>query len=215
MTKVTQSTVMRLSGAISQRIAAVVGHVHHAGAQLVENADEAQLIAHAFPVLHEGHAIGGEAQAHASSFFERDDFVCRHHLGKRRLEQVRGLGEVGKALDEPHGVAALLSGVLEDAGHAGGVEGVQEFLALALVGGVAVHGHGLAQVIDLGCAIACLDGFVHGLGIDGTAGGEAVALKHDGTEMQLPGVVDLSLSGLQQAERDFAGLVDGRITGDP
>ena len=69
VTEVTQATVVRFSGTIAERVPPVVGQVHHAGAEFVEDADVAQFIAYAFPVLYEGYTVGCEADTDVSCLF--------------------------------------------------------------------------------------------------------------------------------------------------
>jgi len=107
LAEVAEAAVMRLARAIADGVPPIVSQVHHADAQLVEDADEAQLIAGALPLLSQRHAIAGEAEAHMPGLLQGLDLLRAHHLGQRGLHQVGGAREVREALDQAQWVAAL------------------------------------------------------------------------------------------------------------
>jgi hypothetical protein len=106
--------------------------------------------------------------------------------------EVGGFGEVREPFEEAHWVIAFFAGILEDAGDASGVKGLEEFFALSVALGVAVHAHGLAEIAELIGRSASLKGGVEGLSVYGAARSEAVGFEDQGREMQLPGAFDLS-----------------------
>ena len=215
LSKVAQPAVVRLARAIADRVPAVVGEMHHADAQLVENADVAQFVAHAFPALRERHAVAGEAQPHMPGFFQRGHVGGVHDLRERWLHQVGRLREMREALDEPQRVVPFLACILENARHACCVEGVEKFAALAFVHRAAVHRHRLAQIFDFIARYAILHGLIDRIAIHGKARCKPVRLEYDRRKMQLPRALDLRLRRLQQRERDLARPVDRRIPRRP
>src|SRR2546426_6000327 len=60
VTELRDASIVRFARAIADGISSVVSQMHHAHAELLENADEPQLIAHTLPLLAERHAVGGE-----------------------------------------------------------------------------------------------------------------------------------------------------------
>ena len=84
--------------AVAERVPAVVGHVHHADAELVEDADEPQFVAHALPLLRQRHAVGREVEAELAGLLRGLDVV-----GADGLEDVRPhpVGRVGETRQTP------------------------------------------------------------------------------------------------------------------
>jgi hypothetical protein len=144
--EVAEPTVMRLACAIAEGVAAVVGDMHHADPEVMKNANETQLVADTFPLHAQGNAVGGHAQADVPGFLEGDDFLGGGDFRKGGLEGIGGFGDVGEAFQETQGVAALLARILEDAGDARGLEGLEKLLAIPLVVDAGGLGHGLPEV---------------------------------------------------------------------
>ena len=209
--EVAQAPVIGLARAIAQRIPAVVGHMHHPHAQLMEDADEPQLVARALPLLAQRHAVGREVETELARPFRRHDVFRLRRLVTIFPGQIRCMREARQPLDQPERIAALFTGVLEDAGHAGRAKRLQILLPLACVGRPARHHHLLAQVGQLGVAGPGRGELAELHPVQRRAWGKAIALKHQRFRMQPQSVLQFFRRGLQDAERHVAGLVDALI----
>ncbi len=189
--------------------------MHHADAKFVKDPDEPQFVAHALPPLAQRNAVAGETKAGMSGLLERRNLVRRGDLGQVRLHQIGRMREVREPFDQPQRIVPLLSSILENAGDPGGVKGIEELPALAFIDCAPIHHHAFAQIIEFVARCAVLDGLIDAVRINGKARREAIGLKHHGAKVELPGMLELRLRGLQDAHRNLARPVDGRVSGQP
>ena len=124
-TKVAQTGVGWFGTAVADWIAAVVGQVHHAAAELEELADKTQFLLDRGLFSWEGYAVTRLVDAVASSGFCGDDVVGEGGARHVVAHAIRQMRIVRQPPQHAHGVVALLAGILKGARHPGRLPGPQ------------------------------------------------------------------------------------------
>ncbi len=211
--EITEAAVVRLPCPVAERIAAIVGQVHHLHAQVAEDLDHLQLIAIAHPTLGQRHPVGRECQAVASALLRGDDFVGSDGLEQLVAERVGRERESGQALEQAKRIVPFFARVLEDAGDPRRVKRVEELTTLDVIGGTPSHRHLFAQVDQGGVRRVLLNRLFEGCAIDRGAGREPIGLEDECVRMKLQAAFQVLFAGLEQGEGRSPSVSDRLIGG--